>query len=804
MSHRESFKLVDVQGNVLYLWRNEGPELVRLFILEEAIFRVLLTQGESMAEPQTWAIAPGLEDLPFEGRDRLDLSPFALPPFNYREEDGILIVETTKLRVEINLSKLHLTWYVGGVSGDQGWRKVAEDRRTQAYNMDHLLGEGIAHYLRRDPSEKYFGLGEKSGNLDRHGRRYRMLNIDAMGYDAESGDPLYKHIPFYITYQPSISTAYGLFYDNLSSSVFDMGKELDNYHGCYRYYRAERPDLDYYFLAGPRVKHVVRRYAWLTGKMALPPRWSLGYSGSTMHYTDAPDAQDQLQRFIEDRRANDIPCDSFHLSSGYTTIGDKRYVFNWDTEKIPEPRRLVEAFHEDGLKLVANIKPCLLLDHPDFAELQKAGMFVKDRYGEKPAVTQFWDAEGANLDFTNPLAIRWWKERLKERLLNYGIDSTWNDNNEYEIWDGEALINGFGDPRTLGHLRPVMPLLMTKASRQAQVENAAHQRPYLITRSGCPGIQRYAQTWSGDNFTSWKTLRYNTRMGVGMSLSGLYNFGHDVGGFSGPAPGPELLVRWVQNGCLHPRFTIHSWNDDGTTSEPWMYPDATKAIRKAIRLRYYLLPYLYRLLYEAHARYEPMVRPAFYDNDNDPRTFEESDNFLLGQDLLVASVVEPGARSRLVYLPHNGTGWFDFHSGQWFDGGQEIKLDAPLDRLPFLARAGSMVPVDRRYSEAPEGGSGRRLLLYPAPDEGQSSVRVLEDDGTGYGYLTDNCAWLWAEIKTSKEDIQLLVRREGKEPLPYSSVEVVLPPDESRLLHVGGLVLDPTRDGRKVTLEIES
>lgn len=153
---------------------------------------------------------------------------------------------------------------------------------------------------------------------------------------------------------------------------------------------------------------------------------------------------------------------------------------------------------------------------------------------------------------------------MTTQLLEMGIDSTWNDNNEFEVWDGEARCHGFGQTIAIKHIRPVMPLLMMRASMEAQQRFAPEKRPYLISRSGCAGMQRYVQTWSGDNRTSWDTLRYNTRMGLGMSLSGLYNLGHDVGGFSGDKPDPELFVRWVQNGVMHPRFTIHSWNDDHT------------------------------------------------------------------------------------------------------------------------------------------------------------------------------------------------------------------------------------------------
>ncbi|VTR63523.1 alpha-glucosidase 2 [Actinobacillus pleuropneumoniae] len=251
------------------------------------------------------------------------------------------------------------------------------------------------------------------------------------------------------------------------------------------------------------------------------------------------------------------------------------------------------------MHLAANIKPCLLQDHPRYEEVKNLGLFIQDSEFNQPERSVFWDDEGSHLDFSNPKTIEWWKQNVTKQLLEYGIDSTWNDNNEYEVWDGNAKCVGFGKEIPIKLIRPLQPLLMMKSSYEAQREFAPNLRPYLISRSGSPGMNRYVQTWSGDNRTSWNTLRYNIRMGLGMSLSGLYNLGHDVGGFSGNKPEPELFVRWVQNGVMHPRFTIHSWNDDKTVNEPWMYPEVTHIIRDTIKLRYRLMPYLYNTFLES-------------------------------------------------------------------------------------------------------------------------------------------------------------------------------------------------------------
>ncbi len=538
----------------------DGRHLFCLYILEAGLFRVVVKREGQYAIDRTWSIAPE-QDVPWEGRSRESLSGFSLPGFTLTEQGEQLIVATEQLRVTIH-QPLWLEWHY---RHNDEWRPLASDRATGAYQLN-AHGDGVAHYQRRMNDDRYYGLGEKSGDLLRNGRRFEMRNLDAMGYNACTTDPLYKHIPFTLTHCGDAS--FGVYYDNLSSSWLDLGNELDNYHQPYRRWQAESGDIDYYFFVGSRIVDVTKAFVRLTGKTLFGPKWSLGYSGSTMHYTDAPDAQDQLMNFIRLCQQHAIPCDSFQLSSGYTSINDKRYVFHWNEEKIPQPDVMSQAFHQAGLRLAANIKPCLLQDHPRYEEVAAKGLFVQDPESNTPERSVFWDDEGSHLDFTHPEAIAWWQENVTRQLLEKGIDSTWNDNNEYEIWDGEARCHGFGRPLAIKDIRPVMPLLMMRASMEAQQRFAPEKRPFLISRSGCAGMQRYVQTWSGDNRTNWTSLRYNIRMGLGMSLSGLYNVGHDVGRFSGDKPDAELFVRWVQNGIMHPRFTIHSWNDDRTVNEP--------------------------------------------------------------------------------------------------------------------------------------------------------------------------------------------------------------------------------------------
>lgn len=777
-----TFCLTEQKPNVLTFQAEDN--IVQLYILEERIFRVYNRMESAHSLGQTWTIAPGMEDVPFAGRDRFDLSPFSLPSYDVKEEEGTVQVWTNSLKAVIHMDGFCIDWYE---KDHDSWRKIAGDRKTQSYNFSKQLGEGVSHYMERDARDHYYGLGEKGGRMDRHHKRYQMRTIDAMGYDAEHTDPLYKHIPFYLVHSPVTESSYGIYYDNYSDSTFDMGAELDNYHGLYRYYHAKNGDLDYYFILGPEIKDVVETYTWMTGRTIFPPKWSLGYSGSTMTYTDEPDAQDQLKKFVEACKAYDIPCDSFQLSSGYTSIGDKRYVFHWNKSKIPDPQGMNDHFHDHGIQVCANIKPALLVDHPEYEKLKDQQLFIKDYTGINPEVSQFWDELGSYLDFTNEATVHWWKDRVKETLLAYGIDSTWNDNNEYEIWDERALADGFGKQVPVSLLKPIQTLLMMKASYEAQREYAPERRPYLISRSGGPGMHRYVQTWSGDNYTDWKTIRYNQKMGLSLSLSGIYNFGHDVGGFAGKAPEPELFIRWIQNGIFHPRFTIHSWNDDKTVNVPWMYEEHVEEIRYWMKERVKWLPYLYHLLYQAHAEHQPMLTPTFYHFEKDPHTFEESDDFLVGKDLLVANVMEKGQKERTVYLPENKDGWYDIASHIWHAGGQSLTLPVSIHTVPLFAQGGSVLPIrDGAVTFATKDKDERGLLIFPSKETGESRRKVYEDDGETMEYEQGNCSWIKAVMKTTPDVVQVHVELEGKYRPPYESVNLYFPETEERTIEVNG------------------
>lgn len=757
----------------------EGGSLMRLQVLEDTLVRVSLLNQGSWRLDRTWAIAPR-GDMPWQGRSRDDLEGFTCPDHLFEEYGGRLVLTTRRLRVTVH-TPLRLVWqaYMGG-----SWVTFAEDRPTGAYMLGRT-DHAAEHFLLRDEGERIYGLGEKTGPLERSGRRYEMRNLDALGYDACSTDPLYKHVPFTLT-RTERAGSYSLYYDTAATAWFDLGNERDNYHRPYRVFRLADGDLDFYLRWAPDMATLVREQARMTGGTAFPPRWSLGYSGSTMAYTDADDAEERLCGFLGKLASHDIPCDSFHLSSGYTAIGRTRHVFHWNPERFPDPERFAERFNSKGIRLIANIKPVLLGNNPLREEAEAAGLFITDSETGEPESSVFWDDEGAHLDFTNPDTIDWWKRQVRDALLRRGIAATWNDNNEFEVWDRDARCHGFGKPAPISQLRPVQALLMTRASEEAQRAQSPGRRPFVVARSGGTGIQRHAQTWTGDNRTGWDTLRWNIRMGLGLSLSGFFNIGHDCGGFAGPQPGPELLLRWVQNGIFHPRFTIHSWNDDGSVTEPWSYPEVADLVREAIRLRYRLLPYLYTCLWRAVSAHEPILRPLFLDHEDDLESFADRDDFLLGRDLLVASVVEEGASHRQVRLPENANGWCDFHTGSWHPPGITLNIPVTLASIPLFVRAGAVLPLSVGANRAtPRAEQARECVVYPAPGTFSCHSQCYDDDGETDRALAGQHCLTSFRVTGSDEALHMDITCSGQAPPPHPTLRLLLATDDPRPLIVG-------------------
>lgn len=711
--------------NGMFLFHANCADLLLAFVTDE-IVRVRVSFDRELAEESyvlsTTAWEDRLDPL-FEG-ERTRVCP--TEP-KMRETKDSYQFETEALCLELCKEPLGIRLY------DKEGTLLYHDLEGTPYTLDS--NRRITHYSAMDEEDCFYGFGEKAGPLNKNKHFLRERATDAMGYDAECMDTLYKHIPFYIRLNRSSKKAAGLYYNNFYESVFNMGCEKSNYWSRYSYWQADGGDIDLFLIGGNTIRRVVDNYTLLTGRPALLPKRALGYQGSSMYYPELEkDSDDAVLDFIDTLKEEGFPIDGFHLSSGYTSYENKRCIFTWNKERFKDPAAYFRAMNEKGAQNVPNVKPGVLLSHPWFDEFKQKNVFVRDSVRDTCAVGKWWGGDGAFWDYTSEEGRRAWKDYLIRHVIAVGTDSIWDDNCEYDsLLDKDSRCDFDGKGGTIGQLKPLMSTLMCRAGAEAVMEHNPDARPYIVCRSGSAGIQKYAQTWCGDNYTSWKSLRYSIPIITGMGLSGQPNEGADVGGFYGPAPSEELFVRWVQCGIFQPRFSIHSASNDNTVTEPWMYRRVTELIRSAILLRYRMTPYLYSAEYEASRTGAPIMRPLVYEFQDDPLVYDESFDFLFGRDLLVASVLEPGAKTRRVYLPA-GCRWYDWNDNfACYEGGQTIEVPVSLETIPLFIREGAILPIaeNQLMNMQKDQMTRMRLILAPGKD---SEYTLYNDDGTTNDY----------------------------------------------------------------------
>ncbi len=726
-----------------------GENTARIDFVSESCVRVAIYKEKEEMLP-TFSVCPDNAPFSFSGRNRLSTDGFSLCKPEREETESVhsfILPCGTKLKVE--LQNFILSFYQNG-------EKLFSDRTPLAYNLENEFGSGSFHYLSRADGERIFGLGDKGGDIDKAGRSFRIETSDCMGYDAKSSDPLYKHIPFYIC-ENSVG-CYGVFYDTTDTSYFDFGKEINNYYEHYKYFKTEDNCLVYYIFFGSKLS-ILQQFARLCGRQAFPPKWSFDYCASTMAYTDAERSQEKMSEFIRTLKKYDFSCGGFYLSSGYTSIGDRRYVFNWNHDKFPDVDGFVKEFSDNGIELIPNIKPAFLVDHPLYKEIAESDLFIKNPDGT-PFVTEFWDGLGSYLDFTNKSAFDFWSKKVKNSLLNYGITATWNDNNEFDIKDTDAIANGFDSEIKAHRIRPTLTYLMVASSYKAQTELRPEIRPFLSTRSGGIGLRRYAQTWSGDNRSEFEDLRYCHNIGLTMSMSGLYFYGHDLGGFSGDMPSCELLLRWLQHGIFEPRLTVHSWNSDGSATMPWSYPEVIGSVRSLFAQRKRLMPYIYDCAYKSVVFDEPMNAPSFL-YFNDKNLYKSTDCLMLGRNILVFFAFDEGENQVKAYLPKGA----DWHlNGKLYHGGKTVNLEIkPTDKMPYFVRSGCILPEDiGRYGF--DCDEKVVFTVYPTESD-EFESEFFSDDGRGYGYLDNDCVRLKFTVKCDESTVTVKYENLGKQQL---------------------------------------
>ncbi|MCZ2102034.1 MAG: glycoside hydrolase family 31 protein [Chitinophagales bacterium] len=572
--------------------------------------------------------------------------------------------------------------------------------------------------------EHFYAMGDKTMHLNLRGRRVTNWAMDTYGFRKEE-DPIYKAIPFYTAIHNN--RGYGIFFDNTFKSVFDFGSE----RSVVTSFWAEGGEMNYYFINGPQLIDVTRRYTMLTGTPEMPPLWALGYQQSKWSYYPESKVRDVATRMRKER----IPCDAIYLDIDYM---DAFKPFTWDYKKFPKPKEMIADLEKEGFKTIVIIDPGIKVDlaYDVFKEGLANNYFC--RRADGPYMKgKVWPETCYFPDFTNPKVRKWWSGLFYELIYEMGVSGIWNDMNEPALFEIEGktfpddVRHDFdGHPCSHRKAHNVYGMLMAKATYKGVKKYRNGLRPFILTRSAYAGTQRYAATWTGDNIASWEHLWIATMQCQRMAITGYSFVGADIGGFI-DHPSPELYTRWVQLGAFQPFFRTHSSGDHGD-QEPWSFGKETlNIVRKFIELRYQLLPYIYTAFYQYVSEYTPMIRPISYYDQMDSDTLYRVDEFLLGDHMLVCPILEPNVESRFVYLPRGQ--WYDYWTDTLWEGGKEIKADAPMDRIPIFIRAGAIIPM--QPSMLYVGAQTVETLTLHVYYGGEETLSYLyEDAGDGYEY----------------------------------------------------------------------
>ncbi|AQA16029.1 glycoside hydrolase family 31 protein [Streptomyces malaysiensis] len=592
-----------------------------------------------------------------------------------------------------------------------------------------LGGEG-ARWLQRSEvaaDARFFGLGGRASGPRLRDGVYRLWNTDPGGSFEPGDDPLYLTMPVQLVVADA--GTHLVFHDNswdgtvtLREGEEGAGSGHDRPGGCRT--RMEGGPLRYWVIVGTPAR-VLHGWTALTGAPAVPPRWALGHHHARWGFRDA----EEVRRVAAGYRERELPLSALHLDIDHF-VGHR--VFTVDGARFPDLPGLAAELLEDGVRLVSIVDPAVKAE-PGNAVYEGGAaedVFVRDARGREVRGV-VWAGESVFPDFTDPRARKWWGGLYAERLAQ-GFSGVWHDMNE------PVSFAAFGEttlPRSARHAlegrggdhreaHNVYGLAMARAGYEALRELRPDERPFLFSRSGWAGLQRYGGSWSGDVATGWAGLRASLSLVIGLGLSGVPYSGPDIGGFTG-FPSPELYLRWFQLGAYLPLFRTHSAISAGRR-EPWEFgAEVLEHAAAALRERQRLLPYFTTLAQLAARTGAPYVRPVWWRTPKDRALRDCEDAFLLGDALLVAPVLEEGARKRPVRLPRGR--WYDTVTGRAYHGPGKVVLDAPLSGIPVLARAGSVVPVT-----GPDGGVQLEVWTPCQGRKGAGAGTLAVDTGDGW------------------------------------------------------------------------
>ncbi|GAB4189032.1 MAG: glycoside hydrolase family 31 protein [Thermoflexibacter sp.] len=650
----------------------------------------------------------------FEERD-FSYSVIAKPvtlSFLIEEDDNSFRLITNTLTLQISKNPMRFSFFT------KEGKLINED--DPAFGTS-WIGEQVTTYKTLQEGERFIGLGEKTGNLDRRGRAFTHWNTDRFGYNEDS-DMIYASFPFYIGVNQGL--AYGIFMDNSYKSHFNFGASNDRFVS----FCAEDGEMNYYFIHNESVSKIIEDYTFLTGRMEMPPLWSLGYQ--QCRYSYYPDSE--VLNLARTFREKQIPADVIYLDIHY--MQDYK-LFTWDRKRFPEPEKLIRKLEEMGFKVVVMCDPGIKVEkgYRPYDKAIKKDLFVKYPDGT-PYTAQVWPGWCHFPDFTKEEARVWWGESFKE-YVSMGLEGFWNDMNEPASWGQRTpdLIefDMDGEKASFKRAHNLYGMQMTRATFEGTKKLLKGRRPFLLTRSAFCGSQRFTAIWTGDNTSSDEHMMTGIRLVNALGLSGMPVAGYDVGGFIGE-PSVALFARWLSIGAFSAFFRGHSMINS-KDQEPWSYGEEVEDIaRNYISLRYRLLPYIYSYFYEATRNGLPVVRSLAIDYTFDENIYSPKfqNQYLFGANLLVCPV-ESYKEITKVYLPKGA--WYYLYSNNLHQGGQEIYADCPLELLPVYVKAGGILLMQSLVQSTGEKHDGILEVHVYYGIEGSTFV-YYEDDGETYKY----------------------------------------------------------------------
>lgn len=620
-------------------------------------------------------------------------------------------LQTDSLKAVISKNPFSITFFT------PDGRLISEDEKGLNTSW---IGNEVTTYKHLQDGERFIGLGEKTGNLDRKGSAYTNWNTDVFGYSVIA-DPLYSSIPFYIGIHHGLS--YGIFLDNTYKTEFNFGASNNRFSS----FTAAAGEMNYYFIFNNSVSEIIRSYTHLTGRMHMPPLWSLGYQQNRFSYY--PDTD--VYRVANTLREKKIPADGITLDIHYM---DSYKLFTWDKERFPQPKIMIDSLKKMGLKTTLIVDPGVKVEknYPAYESGLKENVFVKYSDGQN-YTGEVWPGWCHFPDFTSSKGRSWWQNQIKN-YTDIGVEGIWNDMNEISTWGnrvpGNILFDYDGHLTTFLQARNVYALNMTHASFDG-AKNAMNKRPFLLTRSGYAGLQRYTAIWTGDNNAEDAHMLAGVRLLTSLGLSGVSFSGMDIGGFTG-TPSIGLYTRWLQLGTFIPYFRTHT-NYNNKASDPWSYgEDVLEMSRKYINLRYRLLPYIYSAFYESAQSGLPVARSLAIDYTYDENIYKPAfqNQFLFGQSLLVLPQ-ESNKDFAKIYLPKGD--WYNMYTGVREQGGSTKIIELTQDKLPVYVKESSIIPMQSLVQSTIEKTSDTLTVHVYAGNVNNAFV-YYEDDGTTYDY----------------------------------------------------------------------